>query len=233
MPILFSVAMAVVPALVLLVYYYRQDRNKPEPKGLILKVFVIGVVSTLPAILLELLVSAFEDPAAWPPLFFALFEAFIVAALCEEFIKLSVVRLFAYNNVSFDEVMDGIVYTVVASLGFACMENILYVLDKGWVTAVLRAFTAVPMHALASGMMGFYIGKAKFAASKQEEKSLIKRGLFVAIGIHGAYDFLLFIVPLYGLIPAAGIIPILILTYRALRRKIREAVQEDTELGRA
>ncbi|HEC61164.1 MAG TPA: PrsW family intramembrane metalloprotease [bacterium] len=233
MPILFSVSMAVAPALLLLIYYYRQDKNKPEPKGLILKIFLIGIVSTLPAILLELLVSKLAGLfVRWPLLYFA-FKAFIVAALCEEYIKLTVVRLAVYNNVNFDEVMDGIVYTVVASLGFACMENILYVLGGGWTTALLRAFTAVPMHALCSGMMGFYIGQAKFASSKDQENRLQKRGLWIAVGIHGSYDFLLFIVPLHGLIPAFGIIPILIGNYIALRKKIKSARDEDKKLGRS
>ncbi|MBA7471104.1 Protease PrsW [subsurface metagenome] len=233
MPILLSVSMAIAPAFFLLIYYYKQDKNRPEPKGLIIKVFLIGIGSMVPAILLELVVSRFEGLfVQWPLLYFA-FDAFIVAALSEEYIKLTVVRLAVYNNVNFDEAMDGIVYTVVASLGFACMENILYVLDGGWTTALLRAFTAVPMHALCSGMMGFYIGQAKFAPSKQEEKRLQNRGLWIAIAIHGAYDFLLFIVALYGLLPAFGIFPILIGTYIALRKKIKSAREEDTMLGRS
>ncbi|MBA7630043.1 Protease PrsW [subsurface metagenome] len=177
MQVLLSFGMAVAPAVILLIYYYRQDRRKPEPKRLIATIFFMGIVSTIPAILLELLVSTVQELFRWWPLLYHLFEAFIVAALCEEYIKLVMVKGIVYDNVYFDEVMDGIVYTVIASLGFACMENILYVIDGGWTTALLRTFTAVPMHAVASGMMGYYIGAAKFAKSEEGEKRLFRRGL--------------------------------------------------------
>jgi RsiW-degrading membrane proteinase PrsW (M82 family) len=233
MPLLISLAMAIAPALILVAYYYRQDRRKPEPKGLILKIFIIGILSTIPAILLELAVSTLEDLVSWWALLYYLFEAFVVAAMCEELIKLWVVRSVAYNNVHFDEVMDGIVYTIVASLGFACMENILYVMNRGWTVALLRAFTAVPMHAVCSGMMGYYIGKAKFTSEKAEESALMKKGFWTAVGIHGLYDFLLFSVPLFGIGVAFGVIPLLIVTVIALRKKIKAAISEDQEAGRS
>ena len=232
MPVLISLAMAVAPALILVVYYYRQDRRKPEPKGLIVKIFLLGILSIIPAILLELAVSTLEDLVSWWRLLYYLFQAFVVAAVCEELIKLWVVKVVAYNNIHFDEVMDGVVYTVVASLGFACMENILYVLDRGWTVALVRAFTAVPMHALCSGMMGYYIGKAKFASEKVEESILIKRGFWIAVGIHGLYDFLLFSVPLFGIVIAFGVIPLLIVTFIVLRKKIKAAISEDRQAGR-
>ncbi len=127
----------------------------------------------------------------------------------------------------------GMVTQDTSLLHRSIMENILYVLGGGWTTALLRAFTAVPMHALCSGMMGFYIGQAKFASSKDQENRLQKRGLWIAVGIHGSYDFLLFIVPLHGLIPAFGVIPILIGNYIALRKKIKSARDEDKKLGRS
>ena len=104
MPVLISLAMAIAPALILVVYYYRQDRRKPEPKGLIVKVFLFGILSTIPAILLELAVSTLEDLVSWWRLLYYLFEAFVVAAICEELIKLWVVKTVAYNNVHFDEI---------------------------------------------------------------------------------------------------------------------------------
>ena len=232
MPVLISLVMAIAPALLLVVYYYRQDKRKPEPKGLIVKIFFLGILSIIPAILLELAVSTLQDLVSWWRLGYYLFKAFVVAAICEELIKLWVVKTVAYNNVHFDEVMDGVVYTIVASLGFACMENILYVLDRGWTVAVLRAFTAVPMHAVCSGMMGYYIGKAKFTSEKAEESILIKRGFWIAVGIHGLYDFLLFSVPVFGIVIAFGVIPLLILSFIVLRNKIKAAIAEDQQAGR-
>ncbi len=232
MTVLISLAMAIAPALVLVVYYYRQDRRKPEPKGLIMKIFLLGILSIIPAILLELAVSTLEDLVSWWRLGYYLFKAFVVAAICEELIKLWVVKTVAYNNVHFDEVMDGVVYTIVASLGFACIENILYVLGRGWTVALVRAFTAVPMHAVCSGMMGYYIGKAKFTSEKAEESILIKRGFWIAVGIHGLYDFLLFSVPIFGIIIAFGVIPLLIVSFIVLRHKIKAAIAEDQQAGR-
>jgi len=88
------------------------------------------------------------------------------------------------------------------------------------------------MHALCSGMMGYYIGKAKFASEKVEEGILIKRGFWIAVGIHGLYDFLLFSVPLFGIVIAFGVIPLLIVTFIVLRKKIKAAISEDRQAGR-
>ena len=229
---LIPMVLAIGPALFVVWYYYQQDKQKPEPKGLIVKVFLLGIVVTFPVIIVELIVGKFERIFTNIPLLYYLFQAFVVAALCEEAFKLWIVRKFVYYNINFDEVMDGVVYTVVASLGFACMENILYVLDGGLSTALLRAFTAIPMHALASGTMGYYIGKAKFAANKSEEKSLIYKGLWWAIFIHGLYDFLIFVIPVFGLISGLGIFPLLIVVFIKLRGKIKLALKEDSESGR-
>jgi len=222
-----SFVLAAAPALILLRYYYRQDRERPEPKGLVVRIFLLGIAATFVAIPLELLMSMFQGLFADFPLLAALFKAFVVAALVEEYLKLTIVRLFAYRNRSFDEIMDGVVYTVVASLGFACMENILYVMGGTFWTALTRAVTAIPLHATASGLMGYYLGRAKFAPSPQQERALINRGLRIAIFVHGAYDFLLFAVPALGSLPLVGIAPLIIGAFLVLRTRIRSALDED------
>jgi RsiW-degrading membrane proteinase PrsW (M82 family) len=232
MYIAIPIILAIVPALLLVWYYYKQDKQKPEPKGLIIKTFLLGIVVTLPIIIVEIIVIGFEGFFGWFPLLYPFFKAFIVAALCEEAFKLLIVKTYVYNKVDFDEMMDGIVYTVIASLGFACMENILYVMDGGIPVAILRAFTAVPMHALASGMMGYYIGKAKFASTKREAKSLIYQGLWIAILIHGFYDFFLFAMPVLTPFSGLAIFPLLIWMFIKLRRKIKLAIEEDIKAGR-
>jgi RsiW-degrading membrane proteinase PrsW (M82 family) len=117
--------------------------------------------------------------------------------------------------------MDGIVYTIVASLGFACLENIMYVSEGGMTIALIRSVTAVPLHAFCSGIMGYYIGKAKF--SKTNSKKYILEGLFYAVCIHGFYNFVLFIGGIYSFI----IIPILIISYKKLKLYIDDAIKED------
>lgn len=222
-----SFLLAAAPALILLRYYYRQDRERPEPKGLVVRIFLFGIVATFVAVPFELLMSLFQGLFADFPLLTALFKAFVVAALVEEYLKLTIVRLFAYRNRNFDEIMDGVVYTVVASLGFACMENILYVMGGTIGTALTRAVTAIPLHATASGLMGYYIGRAKFADSPRRERALINKGLRIAIFVHGTYDFLLFSVPVLGSWPLIGLFPLLIGTFFILRSRIRIAVEED------
>ena len=232
MYVLISFILAILPSLFLVRYYYKQDRLKPEPKGLIIKIFLLGIAGTCPAIILEWVISGLGGLFSRSPLLSVFFKAFLVAALVEEVIKLQIVKIFAYNNVHFDEVMDGIVYLVVASLGFACMENILFVTGGGLRVALMRAFTSVPLHAIASGIMGYYVGKAKLAGRKEEESSLIYKGLMIAILVHGTYDLLLFLFPFYGLVPALGIIPLLVWGFSFLKRKIKLAIAEDVREGR-
>ena len=222
-----SFLLAAAPALLLLRYYYRQDRERPEPKGLVVRIFLLGIAATFVAIPLELLMSLFQGFFAGFPLLTALFKAFVVAALVEEYLKLTLVRVFAYRNPNFDEIMDGVVYTVVASLGFACMENILYVMGGSIGTALTRAITAIPLHATASGLMGYYIGRGKFAPSPRMERALINRGLRTAIFVHGTYDFLLFAVPLLGTWLLVGLFPLLLGAFLVLRSRIRIALDED------
>ena len=232
MHLFISLVMAIAPSLLLVWYYYKQDMKKPEPKRLVTKIFLLGIVFTIPAIILEVLFDEMFVFVMRDSIVYHLFKAFIVAALIEELIKLLIVKWFVYNHDHFDEVMDGIVYTIMASLGFACMENIIYVIDGGFTIAFVRAITAVPMHAVAAGMMGYYIGKAKFAESRAERKSLIYKGLWYAVLIHGFYDFFLFASPKIGFILALGVFPLIIFTFMSLKEKIHLAIAEDVHAGR-
>ena len=232
MNILISLSCAVAPAIFLIIYFYRQDKAKPEPKKVVRKVFIAGIISTIPAIILELLVDNLKFLFSWSAVAFNFFEAFIVAALCEELIKFFVVKLTVYKNTVFDETADGVVYTIAASLGFACLENVLYVMGGNLVVALVRAFTAVPLHAIASGIMGYYIGKAKFSGSREEENKLIRKGLLIAVLIHGYYDFVIFSIDTFGFIPALTIIPLLIIAFIKLRNLMKAAIAEDLEAGR-
>ena len=156
-----------------------------------------------------------------------------MAGLVEEYLKLTVVRLTAYRAPAFDEVMDGVVYTVVAGLGFACLENVLYVLGGSLGTALVRAFTAVPLHAVASGLMGYSLGRARFAASKSAEGALIARGLFTAVGVHGLYDFLLFASPHGGPGASLLVVPLIVVGFLALRGRMRAALAADQARAQA
>ncbi len=219
---------AIIPTVLLVRHFYLKDKNKPEPVGLIIKIFAIGILSAIPLIFIEMSVSGLLESIGYHSnnIIFSFFQAFIVAGFCEEFMKLLIVMKFVYNSIYFDETMDGIVYTIVASLGFACIENILYVIDGGLPVALLRGVTAVPLHAVASGIMGYFIGKSKF--SDTNSVFLIIKGLMIAIIIHGSYNFVLFISPVYGFMISLLIFPILFLSYRKLQFYIYSAIEEDS-----
>ena len=99
-------------------------------------------------------------------------------------------RYFAQARKAFNEPFDGIVYAVMVSMGFAATENIVYVFESGFETALLRAITAIPAHATFGILMGYFMGKAKFSNNKIV---LNLTGLLLAVIFHGAYDFFLFI----------------------------------------
>ncbi|MBF8149643.1 PrsW family intramembrane metalloprotease [Winogradskyella sp. F6397] len=182
---------AIAPVLALLLYIYIQDKYEKEPRGLLIKSFLFGAtLSIIIVFVLYLftgrLIPITDNHSIWQQFI----QAFIVVALAEEFSKYVIVRYFAQPKKAFNEPYDGIVYAVMVSMGFACTENIMYVIEGGHLTAILRAFTAVPAHATFGILMGFYMGKAKFSKNRVV---LNLTGLFLAVLFHGAYDFFLFI----------------------------------------
>jgi protease PrsW len=216
-----NISLAVIPAIFLLIFFYNKDKQKKEPVSLVLKVFIFGFISVLPAILIELFISQFLS--AGSRFLSAFIKAFIVAALVEEGIKLQTVMLTAYQNKNFDEHTDGIVYAITASLGFAVFENIFYSFGPVSIL-ILRGITAIPLHAVASGIMGYYIGKSKFG-----ESNLKYKGLFLAILIHGLYDFFLF----YGSWLPVLIIPLLIISGGVVLKLYKTALRQDRYQGRS
>ncbi len=234
MNITISFILAILPVGILLRYFYKKDSLKPEPIGLIFKVFIWGFLGVFPTIFIELFVRGFKGFFSFSVVFFVGFEAFIVAGLVEEFVKLYIVKKSVYRNRNFDEIMDGIIYTITASLGFACLENIMYVIGSNLAVAVIRGITAVPMHAIMSGIMGFYIGKAKFSSSVQE-KSLIKKGLMIAVILHGTYDFLLMILQYFPQLLFINLILVallIILGGKHLLKLIKKSKNLDFQAGR-
>lgn len=228
-----SITAAVAPALAILWYFYRQDRAKPEPKRLVLRIFFFGILSTIPVILLDMyLTNHLQIYLHMPGILYELFVAYVQAGFCEELVKLLVVLFFIYRHHRFDEVADGIVYTITASLGFACLENILYVVGKPFAVAVARALTAVPFHAVCSGIMGYYVGRARFTKFKSLEIRLILTGLILSVLIHGTYDFLLFISPVFGSLYSLLIIPIIYLAFKRVKSKIKKAADLDRKYNR-
>lgn len=189
MDILILLALALAPGAAIGLYIYLKDKHEREPLGLLMRSFFFGILSVFVTLLISRVIGAFitidEQSVGEQAV-----HAFLIVALVEEFSKFIFVRGILYNNPNFNEPFDGIVYSVMVSMGFATFENILYVTDGGISTALMRMFTAVPAHATFAILMGFYLGKAKF----EHKKSYYAiHALAVAALFHGAYDYCLFI----------------------------------------
>ena len=182
-------ALALAPGIAIVVYIYLKDRHEKEPIGLLVWAFFLGVGSTVLAIVLETMAENFGFQQGGSSLNNFIF-AFGIIGFSEELSKLLCVLLFLFPHKEFNEPFDGIVYSVLVSMGFASLENILYVMEGGSGTAIVRMFSAVPAHATFGIIMGYYIGKAKF--EHQHKWRFILIGLVGAVIFHGAYDFFLF-----------------------------------------
>jgi len=186
--IVLTIISAAIPSLLLLGYFYKRDLN-PEPRSVLIKTFVLGILIVVPVIIIAgplwLLNSCLNHP-----MLAGLYTALLCAAIPEEFFKFLVITRYSARNPAFDEPMDGVVYGATASLGFATLENILYVAQGGWMVAVARAFTAVPCHACLGAILGYYVGQEHFSVDR---KCYARLGLLVAIVLHGLYDFPLFV----------------------------------------
>ncbi|HYE11003.1 MAG TPA: PrsW family glutamic-type intramembrane protease [Patescibacteria group bacterium] len=180
---------AVAPSIALLYYFYIKDKYEKEPRQMLFKAFALGSLTVVPVVFFELRLNIFD--LAEMDYLMATYTAFVVAGLVEEGFKFFIFWFFLWKNKNFNEMYDGIVYSVFISLGFATTENIGYVLLSGFHTAFIRSITAVPAHALFGVTMGYYFGKARFAEEKRRVRYLML-AFSVPIVLHGIYDFILF-----------------------------------------
>ncbi len=181
--------LALLPTLLLLLLFYLKDKYEKEPIKTLLKVFGIGMLTILPVLALELWLIKIKPNG--PQLWDAFYMAVIVAGFSEEIIKYVSLRFYIWKNVDFNEMYDGIIYGVFLSLGFATVENVLYVVEGGMSTALMRILTAVPAHALFGTVMGYYLGKAKFLPHSKTKHLFY--AWFTPVLLHGVYDFIIMV----------------------------------------
>lgn len=185
---LLLLAAAIVPGVLICWYIYRMDKyDREAPLPLALS-FILGAVLTYPVLKIELWATGLPAYGN-ASLLNTLFSSFVVVALTEEAAKYLALMAYPYRSRFFDEPMDGIVYAVMISMGLATTENLLYALQYGIETTILRAFTAVPAHAAFAVMMGYYCGRAKFEDHPKRRRRFLLAGLLVPLGVHGLYDF--------------------------------------------
>ena len=188
------IAAAVIPAWFLLRYIRQMDLLEQEPPALIRKLVFLGLGATLLAALTESLGAAalsyiFRDGGVIHD--FLMY--FVIVAVSEEGFKYLLMKRATWKHPAFNCMFDGVVYAVAISLGFALWENIGYVLQFGFATALVRAITAVPGHASFGVFMGAMYGAAKRASiygNEAESKRLREQAVLVPILLHGLYDFI-------------------------------------------
>lgn len=188
------IAAAVIPAVMLLRYVQQMDRLEQEPPVLIRRLVLLGLAATVCAAVTEGIGSAVLSMVFMEgTVIHDLIMYFIVVAVSEEGFKYLFMKRSTWNHPAFNCMFDGVVYAVAISLGFALFENIGYVMQYGFGTAVVRAVTAIPGHASFGVFMGAMYGAAKKASAYGDEaasRQLRTRALVIPALLHGAYDFI-------------------------------------------
>ncbi len=181
------ILLALAPVLIIGLYVYFRDKYEREPLALLLIALIAGCLISIPVSFVEgwLGVPLQYLSGYWG----AAWNAFFVAGFTEELFKFLAFLILFWNNRNFNEKFDGIVYACFISLGFAGIENILYVLEGGAGVGLTRAFTAVPAHALFGIVMGYQGGLARFYHRERALRLFL--ALVLPVLFHGIYDFIL------------------------------------------
>ncbi|MFD1018510.1 glutamic-type intramembrane protease PrsW [Thalassobacillus hwangdonensis] len=174
---------ATAPVVAIMTFIYLNKKIELEPLPLIFRTFILGMVLVFPLMFIQ---YAFRTEGV---LGSPILESIILAGLLEEFFKWFVFIFVVYKHGAFDHHYDGIIYGVAISLGFATVENIIYLFANGIEYAWGRAIFPVSSHALFGLIMGYYIGKAKFKDTNQ--RWCLFLALFVPVGLHSVFDVIL------------------------------------------
>lgn len=222
--------LAVLPSLIWLFFYLKEDMH-PEPRYWLFIIFIMGVALAPLVIFLEMALNRWGNSAL----------IFIIAPLVEEATKYGVVHLTLNKNPVLDEPVDGMIYVIVAALGFAAIENVFAIFSFisigsfGYLNATfnfmsMRFISAVALHGLASGIAGYYFAKFYFI---EKNPVLILKGLFLATVLHGIYNFLItkngetFPLILTGVILGAAAVLVIYLFNRLKHYKTYQQVAVD------
>lgn len=188
------IAAAVIPAVILMIKVYRSDRLERESTGMLIKLIIAGFLATVLAIIEERILIGLLGacvPAESP--YYNIILYFGIVAVAEETSKFILLNCYTWRSYEFNCQYDGVVYAVFVSLGFALLENIFYVLQYGFVTAFIRAVTAIPGHACFGVFMGIFYGIAKkyhYSGNYILCRFFRLLSIIVPIGLHGAYDYI-------------------------------------------
>ncbi|MFN0204217.1 MAG: PrsW family intramembrane metalloprotease [Bacteroidia bacterium] len=184
--------LALAPVFLIFAYIYWKDRYEREPIWLLLITFFFGVLISFPIVVLQETLQQLSNCHSESQGLSLAFYYFLVVAFSEEGMKYLIVRIFNYPLQHFNEPFDGIVYCVVVSLGFAALENILYIgaAQNELRVGLMRMVVSVPIHAVCGAAMGYYVGRAKFRPSRFWATKEHIKGVIIAISLHGTFDYL-------------------------------------------
>jgi RsiW-degrading membrane proteinase PrsW (M82 family) len=225
------VILGLAPSLIWLSFYLKRDCH-PEPKSLLAKAFLMGIIISPLAILLQLGFSELRYIFNFEFLYQGTPAFFLWSSFVEEFLKFLAVYLVIVRSPEFDEPVDGIIYMISAALGFAAIENILVMFNlipDGAGTALntlaLRFVGATLLHALASGLMGYFLAMSWFF--QEHRKKLIVFGLAISTLFHATFNILIAFAqesanPVIGLIYTTFLLIILAFLISILFDKIKE-----------
>lgn len=211
------ISSGIAPGLALLCYFYLKDKYEVEPISMVLRTFIFGALLVFPIMFIQYAFMT-EDvlQSKWS-------NAFILSGILEEFFKWFILYFTVFKHTVFNERYDGIVYSVSISLGFATVENIIYLFANGIEFAFGRALLPVSSHALFGVLMGYYLGRAKFA-DRSQMTIWICFSLLMPIILHGTYDFILLTVVKNWVYI---MVPFMILLWIKALRKVKEANRLD------
>jgi len=213
----FLLLFALAPSLIWLVFYLRKDAH-PEPNRMIIKIFLAGMLITLPAIFIENFMEGFFNGLAISKTMALVLYFLLGIALVEELLKYVVVKVGVFRNPALDEPLDVMLYMIISALGFAAFENILlisklsqvYPFSDLFLVNTIRFIEAIFLHALVSGLFGYFL--ALGFLKRRAAPLFFVVGLGIATILHGAFNFYIFTLGdkglLYLLLP---IVPLLAL----------------------
>ncbi|NPC92772.1 intramembrane metalloprotease PrsW [Bacillus sp. WMMC1349] len=178
------ISAGLAPGIALLMYFYLKEKYESEPFHMVIRLFILGVLLVFPTMFIQYVLEKEHISSG------KFVMSFLSSGLLEEFLKWFLLMVSIYHHDYFDEHYDGIVYGSSLSLGFATLENVLYLIGNGVEHAFGRALLPVSSHALFGVIMGFYIGKSRFSNRKIQIKWLLF-SLFLPAILHGLYDYIL------------------------------------------
>ncbi|MGL5692990.1 MAG: PrsW family intramembrane metalloprotease [Peptostreptococcaceae bacterium] len=185
---------AIAPVIACLFWIYLKDKYDKEPIRVLAKYFILGIITSIFGIILE---SCLVKINMSNSLDLALYTSFVVAGLTEESLKAIVLIPNLAREKYFNEKLDGIIYSVFLSLGFATIENLIYILYESDAlvlqVSLSRAVIAIPAHIMFAITMGYYVSKYKFEEQKFKKREYLTMSILVPILLHGFFDFILMV----------------------------------------